>query len=168
MNGSEARARVDAFFDARDRAELERAEGLQRSLELRDAAWAGEPAADLAAMGIDSANLRWLAARNLIRKGREAANRRFERIWLVATFLDAAELNAIRRGEVVGDAGHDLIIRDYLEAKCIILARYAGVVRERAGAIIDCYLPDEAHSASPGPAYRAMKRELADDWRDAR
>jgi len=122
--------------------------------------------ADLSAMGIDSAELRWLAARDYIAEQGEASTRKFNAAFLVAELLDLAEANAIARGEPpstfeawfppdsemrawldaqgIGDDGGygpRLLAIDYLTARALILSRYKGRARERAMEILEPYVP---------------------------
>lgn len=107
------------------------------------------PASDLDALGIDSANLRWLAARDLIDELSAGASKQINALFLATEFLDLAEWNAIRR--LAGhidiaqwiEWGPTLIDRDYLEARSVILSRYKGLARERARTIVDEVSPPQ-------------------------
>jgi hypothetical protein len=114
----------------------------------------------LDAMGIDSAELRWLAVRDYIAELEREADRKINAVWLIATFLDLCETNAHRRGEppwrCVGEDpcacaipgiracarlwGPRLIAADYLTARSVALAPYKGKARERGLDVLDPFM----------------------------
>lgn len=103
-----------------------------------------DPAADLEALGIDSAPIRILAARDYIDEQGAAVTRQIKALFLVTEFLDLAERNAIRRGADYRPGwGIKLTAADYLTARATIIAPYTGAVRERALEILDDYVPPE-------------------------
>lgn len=122
-----------------------------------------QTAAELDALGIDSPELRVLAARDYIAEQEQAVSRQINAVLLIAEFADAAEANALRRGEprvrCVGDApcecieslagprecarawGPQLVAADYLTARSTVLKPYTGKARDRALEILDEYVP---------------------------
>ena len=122
-------------LDAENLATLERIKTLIQGSELREEAWSGAPAKDLADLGIDSAQLRWLAARHYTQELRDEDMRQIRRVWFLATFFDYAEQNAIERlGYCPLEGGPPLIKRDYLTAKARVLEPYKGASRDAAEA----------------------------------
>ncbi len=96
---------------------------------------------DLDALGIDSAELRWLAVRDYLDEMQRDVIRQVNALFLVAEFLDLAEDNAHRRGEADSpEWGTPTTAIDQLTAKAKILGRYKGATRERAAEVIDPYL----------------------------
>jgi hypothetical protein len=117
--------------------------------------------ADLQALNIDSAELRWLAVRDYLYELGQGVSRQIKAIFLIAEFLDRCEANAFRRGEPMpgtfcigfapcwgrGDKcgrhqwGPKLIAADYLTARLLTVAPYKGSVRLRAIDILEPYMP---------------------------
>jgi hypothetical protein len=110
---------------------------------------------------IDSAELRWLAVRDYLGELEREAERKVNAIWLIATFLDRCEANAMRRGEpaerCIGEGGcaceyprlgpcarawgPRLTPADYLTGRFAALAPYSGKARERALDILEPFMP---------------------------
>lgn len=112
LDAAAARARVDAIFDARD-----------------DAADYGSPPEALRALGIDSPDLRWLAACDYLDELRDLGVRAINRVGVLLLAEGMAEENAAARG----DAGWPNLL-DMTDA-CERIRRYFGnkaasVVRE--------------------------------------
>jgi hypothetical protein len=122
--------------------------------------------ADLEALGVDSAELRWLATRDYLDDQAEEVSRKINALFLIIEFLDRAEANAIRRGAPAstfdswhppgskqrawmdahgigdnGTYGPRLVAADYLTARSAVLERYEGKARARAIEILNEYVP---------------------------
>lgn len=118
--------------------------------------------ADLHALDIDSAELRWYATRDYLEEQRVIVTRQINAVFLIAEFLDRMEANAFRRGEspscvdepefgctcrrsaVLGLCDRffapKLIAADYLTARSLVVGAYKGKARERAIEILDPYM----------------------------
>jgi hypothetical protein len=127
--------------------------------------------ADLQALGIDSAELRWFAVRDYLDELRRDGDRAQNALMLVAEFLDLAEQNAQLRGaqlkpglcecgEIIDNSNivehwdywlcpypmkvvptHYLVGNDYLTAQATLLKRFSGKTAERVRKITTEWIP---------------------------
>lgn len=58
---------------------------------------ADDPVADLAALNIDSPDMRWLAVRDYLDDLQATALKKLNAVWLAAEFMDLVEANALMR-----------------------------------------------------------------------
>jgi hypothetical protein len=113
-----------------------------------------QPARDLAALGVDSPRLRWLAARDYLNELSDGVTRSINRVALIATYADYAEQNVFQRPDGIfciwshwpcrdGMIGvHDVryTATDWLEARVRTLEPYKGATRNAALKILKEFL----------------------------